>query len=127
MAWTYHEFGGLLQARADALQRRDNRLLRWFGALLGLAVLCAVLVSPVSSGLAFAGASAAVVGLAALAVYIVASTQRYSRKHGVACANCGVSLLEVAEELDMLDDDGGPLPMSIGCPQCGVEIIAANA
>lgn len=126
MIWTYPEFEARLQARTNALHRRDTRLMGWFGALLGLGLLSAAVVSTVSRRLALGGALAALLGLTSLAIYILASTRRYSRRHGVACSNCQTSLLEVADEVELLTEDGGPLPAVIRCPGCGWVVIAKS-
>lgn len=121
--WTYAEFDAQVDAHRDALARRDWSLVGRFTLTLAVLFLTIIAVPPAKADVDrwFLGVG---VGLGAFAVYVLATTGGYSRRHAVRCPGCGGSLTTVADRIADFRKFGIELPMTVACPQCQAVIIA---
>ena len=65
-----------------------------------------------------------VAGLAFVAIYVIATCNRWHRRHGVFCPHCGHSLVKIGEKLEEISTSAA-IPDSLSCPHCQ-EIVAKN-
>jgi hypothetical protein len=59
------------------------------------------------------------VGLVALAVFIISTTRKWERQHGVFCPKCERSLVCLGEYLEAIEEGEEETPETMECPKCG--------
>ena len=121
--WTYDEFDAQVAGHRDALARRDRSLVARLAFTLGF-IFLTIIALPKAKANVDRWVLGIGAGLAAFAVYVLATSRGYSRRHAVRCPACGASLTAVADRIADAREFGFELPPSVACPQCKAVIIA---
>jgi hypothetical protein len=121
---TVKEFDEMLIAHRKAAKERESLLFKMFIAIGGASVFIMFVASSLlsKSNIIWAG-FICMAGLASLPIYIVATSWKWDRDHGIFCHKCGADLY--AEFFEAMEYGYKEMPKQVGCPKCG-SVVAQN-
>ena len=120
MTWSYEELDQMLRAYGASSSDRENKLLKVFLGILGVAVTIMVLLGMcvIQKSYASTGLIITLVAFGLLALYTIISAKAFHKTNGVYCPHCSKTLVSFGNVLDDLEEDGLERPESLECPRC---------
>ena len=120
MAWSYDKFEEQMGAYWSVTNARNDKLLKVFFTIFGMAILIVVLLVTcvIPKPLALSGLMVVLVAFGLLAAYITFTARKFHRANGVFCPQCGGSLISLGEVLEDHTEDGIEYPETLECHKC---------